>query len=551
MPEPENAVPENAVPEDAVPEDAVPEDAVPENAVPGDTVPETAPRDTAPPAPAAAAWNDEPEDIETAPEPRPGGSRLRTAGLVTARIGTGVIVLAAVAATIAASLLPLPSIHRSALHTTITPVPTAQQLVCPGGLLRLASASGKGATTASTLGPGAVTSGSTSGSVTQKAFARSDAATNGSAAAPQLLTTVAPPSGTQSLIAGGQSESISTAEFFGMSSAACGSPAGDVWLSGGATSVGRTTLLLLANPTDVTATVTLQIFGENGAVRAPGMGGITVEAQGQRILSLAGFAPGLASPVVHVVSSGGQIAASLEQSTVRGIEPGGIDFVGIQAQPSTKVVIPGVVLSGTATVQSRLGQTGFDDLQTTLRIYTPSSKSGTVQVSVVPENGKSPGAAIHADVAPGAVTDLPLDSLSDGSYSFVVTGSVPLVASVRVSTAGSVAVANRTDFAWLTAAPLLSSPALVAVAPAMTAIHLENPTAKSERVTLHALGGADIVATVPANSAVSVAVVPGTSYQLSGYSGLYAAVTGVSDGGVTGYVVSPSERGSSPLRIYN
>ncbi|MCU1469719.1 MAG: hypothetical protein JWQ39_868 [Glaciihabitans sp.] len=546
MPEPEDAVPEDAVPEGAMPDGTAPDDAAPD-----DAAPETAPRDTAPPAPAAAAWNDEPDEIETAPEPRPPGSRLRAAGLVSARIGTGVIVVAAVAATIAASLLPLPSIHRSALQTTITPVPTAQQLVCPGGLLRLASASGKGATTASTLGPGAVTSGSTSGSVTQKAFARSDAATNGSAAAPQLLSSVAPTSGTQTLIAGGQSESISTAEFFGLSSAACGSPSGDVWLSGGATSVGRTTLLLLANPTDVTATVSLQIFGENGAVTAPGMDGITVEAQGQRILSLAGFAPGLTSPVVHVVSSGGQIAASLEQSTVRGIEPGGIDFVGAQAQPSTTVVIPGVVLSGTSTVQSRLGQTGFDDLQTTLRIYTPGSKSGTVQVSMVAENGKSAGAAIRADIDPGAVTDLPLDQLSDGSYSIIVKASVPLVASVRVSTAGSVAVANRTDFAWLTAAPLLTLSALVAVAPAMTAVHLENPTVKSERVTLHALGGADIVATVPASSAVSVAVVPGTSYQLSGYSGLYAAVTGISDGGVTGYVVSPSERGSTPLRIYD
>ena len=507
-----------------------------------------------PPPPVAPDWDadDDEDGVDAAPNvtERVPGSRLRLAGRVSARVGTGVVLVAAVALTIAASLLPLPGIHRAAVHTTVTPVPTAQQLVCPGGLVRLASASGKGANTASSLGPAAVTSGATSGAVSQKPFADSDASTGKTQSAPQLLSTAAAPVGTPTLIAGAQSQSIATDEFVGMSSAACSAPAGDVWLAGGATSVGRTTLLLLANPTDVTATVSLQISGENGVVTAPGMTGITVAAQSQRVLSLAGFAPDLVSPVVHVTSQGGQIVAELEQSTVRGLEAGGIDFVGAQAVPVKSVVIPGVVLSGTANVQSKLGQTGFDDLQTTLRVYTPGSKSGTVRVTVLAENGKPVGSASQSDLDPGAVTDLPLDELSDGSYTILVRATVPLVASVRVSTAGSVAVANHTDFAWMTAAPLLTSTALFSVAPAMTTLHLENPTGKDEQVTVHALGGTDTPVTVAAGVAVAVPVTPQSTYQLTGFRGLYASVTGVADGGVTGYVVNPTERGSTPITIY-
>jgi hypothetical protein len=181
-------------------------------------------------------------------------------------------------------------------------------------------------------------------------------------------------------------------------------------------------------------------------------------------------------------------------------------------------------------------------------------------VSVLSETGKPTGTAIKADLEPGKVTDFPLDSVPDGSYTVTVTAPVPLLASVRVSTAGSAVVADQTDFAWLTAAPLLTTTALVTVATGMTAaIHLDNPTKNSEKVTLQPVGDAptagttgsgDLTVTVPAGSAVTTPVVGGTTYRLGGYTGLYAAVSGVTNGGVTGYVVSPSEQGSTPIRIY-
>jgi hypothetical protein len=500
-----------------------------------------------------------PDDEQDAPasrEPRTRAAGLRTAGRVSARVATGIIVLAAVGATVAAAaLIPLPGIHRSVSSTVVTPIAAAQQLVCPGGLLRLSSETGAAATKPSALGPASVSSGSSAGSVSQKAFSASDAGTARGSAAPQLLSGAASATATPSLISGAQSQSVSTDEFVGLASAACSPATGDAWLVGGATSTGRTTLVLLSNPSDVPATVALQVYGENGRVSSPGMDGIAVASQGQRVISLAGFAPGLLSPVVHVSSRGGQVVASLEQSTVRGIDPGGVDFVGPEPTASKTVVIPGVVIASTDAVQNRLGEAGFDDLQTTLRIFTSSTKAASARVSVIDEDGKLDGSASQVDLTPAAVTDVPLVSLANGSYTVIVTAKASIVASVRVSTAGSAAVANGTDFAWAGAAPLLVAPAAVSIAPGLDTLHLENPTSKAETVTLRGIGGSasgtNASVAVPAGSAASVAVLGGSSYRLGGYRGLHASVSGSGDGAISGYVVYPSQQGSTPIRIYH
>jgi hypothetical protein len=479
------------------------------------------------------------------------GAPRRSAFAWWGRASVGIVVIAVLAAVVGATLLPWPRATVSVKSVAVTPVPASQQVVCPGGLLRLASASGAGATTVSAIGAPIVSSSATSGNVQAKSFAHSNAGTAGSPAAPQLLTSPSGAGGAPTLLAGSQSQVVSTNEFTGLASAGCTAATGDVWLDGGATTVGRTTLLLLANPSDVPAIVTLQIYGENGPVTAPGMSGIGVPAGAQRVLSLAGFATNLASPVVHVESTGGQIVATLEQSTVRGVTPGGIDFIGGQPQPTTTTVIPGVVLAGTEAVQSQLGQSGFDDLETTLRVYVPGSQPVTAAITVVPENGRVKAKAIKTSLQPGTVTDLPLDELSQGSYTVIVTASVPLIASVRVSTAGSAAVKAATDFAWLTAAPLLTGDTMISIPTGMTpTLHLENPTAKSENVRLRGPDGASISAPVAPHSAVAVSVAGGASYTLTGFAGLYASVSGETDGGVTGFAVYPSAHGQGALRIY-
>ncbi len=506
--------------------------------------------------------------VPEADEAPQGRGALRTATVVSARVLLGSVAVAAIAVLVGAAILvPIPTLRAPAASTVVTPVPTTQQLVCPGGLLRLASASGKGATAASALGAPRIVSASVPGVPESRAFAQSDAKTNSGSAAPQLLSTQPAGAGsTAPLLGGAQSEAVKTDEFFGLASSGCTAPAPDVWLSGGATTVGRTTLLLLANPTAVASVVSLQIFGETGQVSATGMDDITVPPGDQRVLSLAGFAPDLVSPVVHVSSTGGQVVANLEQTTVRGLAPGGVDFVAAAPAPALTTVLPGVVVSGTAAIQALQGQTGFDDLQATLRIYLPSTKSATASITVLAEDGSVTGKPIQADLQPGTVTDLPLDQLSDGNYTLIVKAKVPVLASVRVSsvtaaaaTSTSTSTATSTDseaiggsdFAWITPAALLTSSVVVPIASGMhPMLHLENPARVAETVTLHALSGDSITKVVGAGRAVAIPVVAGRSYRMTGFSSLYASVSGTADGEVTSYGISPLPSAQGPVRIY-
>ncbi|HEX4443416.1 MAG TPA: DUF5719 family protein [Galbitalea sp.] len=494
-----------------------------------------------------------PDVTEEDPEATPRASALRTATVVSGRLVLGFVILGVVAIVLAAAILiPIPGAHTSSISALVKPAPTAPQVVCPGGLLRLGTSTGTDATHATALGAPVITGGASSGDVIPSAFAKSDANTGGGAAAPQLLITPPVASSAEAPVLGGaQSQSVATSEFTGLSSAACEAPTEDVWLVGGATSVGRTTLLLLANPTAVDAVVSIQIFGETGQVTAPGMDGITVAAGAQRVLSVAGFAPGLASPVVHVTSAGGQVVANLEQSTVRGLAPGGVDFVSGQASPLKKLVVPGVVVNGTQGVQAVIGQPGFEDLESTLRVFVPGSRSGTVTITELNEDGTVTGKPTKEKVAAGNVTDLGLDDLSDGNYTLVLSSTVPVVAGVRVSTASGAATDPVTDFAWFAAAPLLTANSIVSIPTGMaSSLHLDNPTATSETVRLDALVGSSLTVTVKPHSATSVAVASGISYELEGFSRLYAAVGGTTDGGVTGYVVCPATLGAAPLRVY-
>lgn len=525
----------------------------------------------------------EPDDapVTEPEEPTTGRTTLRTAGIISGRVVLGCLTVAAVLAIVAAAIfLPFPSARSSAVSSLVTPVPTTRQLVCPGGLLRLASASGKGATTVSALGQPRVTSAAQPGDAIESPFAVTDAGTANSAAAPLLLSTpVVVPGVAAPLLAGSQSEVIKTSEFFGLAASECTAASGSAWLAGGATSVGRTTLLLLSNPTGVPAIVSVQVYGESGQVTAPGMDGISVGAGAQRVLSLAGFAPNLTSPVVHVQSTGGQVVASLEQTTVRGVTPGGADFVAGSAAPQRSTVLPGVVVTGSEALGTLQGQSGFDDLDTTLRLFLPSGKATSARITILAENGTVTGKPLKADLQPGSVTDLPLDQLSDGSYTVIVTAKAPVLASIRVSAATGSGIpasgstdgstdgadgseppvssgtatssSSATDFAWITPASLLTTGVLVPVAPAIqAAVHLENPTGTAQTVTLTPTSGPTITRTVPAHRAVSIPVLAGRAYRMSGFTQLYASVSGVGPAEVTSYGISPLARGEGPIRVY-
>jgi hypothetical protein len=539
-PEPEGVAPQDA-PE---PRDAAPREAAPQ---------EAAPQDMPAPDPAATDVEAEARDAEraaAASRSRSGRGRARRAAVVGLRVVTGVVGTAAAVAVVAAvGLLPVQNIAIAAPSVQVTPAPADQLRLCPGALLHLGDEQGQNAGTASSIGTPERRASAQGATVDATELARSDADTGGTASAPVALRVP----GGSGLLGGAQSQLAATDDETGFAAAACAEPSGSIWLVGGATTTGRTTLLTLANPTQVDATVTLQILGEKGLVQAPGLSGITVAAGAQRVISLAGFAPDLASPTVHVTARGGRIVAELQQSTVRGLDAGGVDLVGATADPATRLRIPGVRVLGADVVASALARDDWSDAAPTLRIANPGDVAAKVQVALLPEAAGAKGTSFEVDVPAGQSVEKGLDSgvgvdsgalaVPDGAYTVTLASSVPVVAAARISTAVTPSVAGSapaSDFAWDPAAPALDGPTLVTIAPGPDArIAFSSPTAGT--VTLKGVGdAADITIAVPADGQASATVAAGASYVIAGADGMTASVGYAGPAQLASYpVVSP------------
>jgi len=505
---------------------------------------------------------------ETAPAERTG--RARSAAIVGLRVVAGTVgIVASVAIIGAVGLLPLPS-HRIAVPTvTVTPSPADQVRVCPGALLRLGDESGQNANTPSSLGAPSITRGGIGADLTNQRIDPSDAGTGGGASAPDVLTL---PPAAGATLAGAESQLATASDYTGFAAATCAEPSGSIWLVGGSTAVGRSTLLTLANPSPVDATVALTILSTNGPINAPGMSGIVVKAGAQRVIPLAGYAPDVESPVVHVVSRGGQVVAALQQSIVRGLDAGGIDLVGSAGDPATHLVIPGVRVADAIGVSKTLGLADWDDVVAAVRVAVPGSRSAKVQVDLKPQDTKLDGMSFEMDVSSGQVAELGLDSaaatdsgtvaIPDGMYTVVIDADQPVVAGVRVSTAedpathgGAAATSDTTappsDFAWFGTSPVLNGDTAVAIAegPAPM-LSVANPTKASVTVTLDPQPGAAALSlTIAAGASASIAVKPDTIYLLKNVKGLMAAVSYAGDAQLAHYAVSSAGPVSGPIVI--
>ena len=519
-----------------------------------DGAPETGPQSTGP-APGTAPLpigrqeipSDEPDVVPTkAPRGRP---TAKGALVVGARGITGLVAVAvAVAAIIGATLFTAPEYRISPLSRDITPVAAAQQRVCPGPLLRLGDDEGSGASIASSVGRAAAAFQSSPDTAESTGLATTD----NTVGLPPLLLTLPPGSTTSSedsspAVAGSQSQEIASGDLNGFAAAECAEPGSDIWLAGGATDVGRSTLITLSNPTTVIATVALTIYSEAGEVAAPGAEGIVIPPGAQRILSLAGFAPDVLSPVIRVQSSGGRVVANLQHSVVRTLAPGGVEIVGATRAPALSAVIPGFVVSGGEAVATAQSAGGFDDLRSVLRVLVPGDEAAAVTVRITPDS-EEPLDGFELELAAGQVTDTALDGLEDGRYTVTVQSDVPVVVGVRASI---VQADNSSDFLWLGAAGRLRDTSLASIAPGPAPqLHLVNPTDEDASVRIVAGSGATTTIELPAGEAASSPVTAGDDLVLIGTEGLLAAVTYEGVGSFSAFQLSAPGPGSTGITVF-
>ncbi len=466
-----------------------------------------------------------------------------------ARVVTGVVVAAAaVVAAGAALALPLPTVTATPASFTVDPAPADSVRACTGPLVRLSDDTGQDATAISGVGSATVVASATGGAevLERSALASPDDVISSDGTAPARIALPAAETADGALFGAVQSQTIASGDLVGYAATACGEADSDSWLVAGATTVGRTSFVLLSNPGDVPAVVNLSIFGDAGAVESPGAKNLDVPARSTRILSLAGLAPDLAAPVIHVESSVGAVYAAVQQSVVRGLEAGGVEMAGPAAPPATSQTITGVQVAGTSTIAERLGSPDATDLQSVLRLFVPGTDPASVTVRISEEKTGGLQTEYQVGLTPQVVTEFPLQDVPDGIYTVEIESDQPLVTGARTSTIANDAL----DFAWYQAVRPLGPTFFVATADGPNPrLHIVNTTGADVAVTLTTVGGVvQDVTIVP--GARYVPLTAGESYTVTSSAPVSAAVTEFGPGFSSSYPIVPPNPAAAPIVVY-
>ena len=248
----------------------------------------------------------------------------------------------------------------------------------------------------------------------------------------------------------------------GSAAANCQQPSNDLWLAGATTTVGRTSVLILSNASSTPATVNLELFGSKGQIQAPGSRGLLVAPGTTRSIVLAGLAPAEARLSVHVRSTGGPVAATIQQSVLRGLTPGGVDFIAPGTGPAARQVMTGVDIQDAGGVAAMTGQKGFADAGPALQLTVPGTSDAVVEVKLFGRAGQvalPAGGVVTAKG--GSVTEVSLAGVPADHYTVSASSDVSIVAAARVTR--GVSSDAPSDVAWSASGVRLGSQHVVPV----------------------------------------------------------------------------------------
>ncbi|MET1051321.1 MAG: DUF5719 family protein [Mycetocola sp.] len=466
----------------------------------------------------------------------------RRIAVTSGRVISGVIgVAVALASVVAVGRLDLPVIAVDAPNAVVTPTASDQSRVCPGPLLRQGDdASSGGAAAAFGAAQSTIAA---DGDVQQTSLSAPDNVSGDQFGLPTLVSAASASDQTSPPLAVAQSQVAGLEDVTGFAATACPEASADSWLVGGSSDVGRTTVLSLSNPTRTDAVVDLTFYSETGEIDAPGARGIIVNAGEQRLFSLASFAPEARIPVVRVQTTGGQVAAVLQQSIIRGITPGGIELSSPTAPPATDQVISGVVVPSSSPEGD--GE-NYDDSAAAVRLFVPGTDPAQVTLTFAAEQGDEAPLPISYEFEGGIVSELSLANLPSGSFGLSISSDVPVVAAARTTATADESV----DFAWFGASGAVADETTIAVAPGQSPrLHLFNPTGSDAIVVLTDPAGKETSVTVPSDSAVA-RTVDATAYDVQGADGIHAQISYEGADGFSAYAIQPANPAASPVTVY-
>lgn len=441
-------------------------------------------------------------------------------------------VLAGAGAIAAIALLPLvelPDIAPEPASVAIAPPSAGQTLVCAGDLL----ATARDSTAVSSITAAAPQAVETAG---ESDLDRGELASDAAGSAPLVLRS-APAS--EPFAAAG-SATVVDPDLAGFSASSCRLPLLDSWLVAGAGTTGAADLVVLSNPGEVAATVTLTVYGASGAEVPPGGQDIVVRPGAQRIIPLAGIALGEESPVIHVQAGGAPVTASVQSSITRVLEPGGVDQSGALGELANRQTIVGVTVTDGALT------TGTGLSGTLVRVLSPDvDAQATISVRAV--GAATPAidpVTIHLQAGIPAAVEMP--SVPVGVYTVDVEADAPVAAALWQATGFGAA----SDFAWYQPSASIDAAAVIAVpsgpSPVLT---IANPGATDVTVELTEQGAGAVPVAVAAGTSVQVPLRASASYQLTG-GPVRAGVGYVGAGALGAFPVSPSTAGQEPIVVY-
>jgi hypothetical protein len=215
-----------------------------------------------------------------------------------------------------------------------------------------------------------------------------------------------------------QTTQDSFSEGRGLSSQACLGPDTTWWFVGGGSTAGRETQLVLVNPESTPAELEVAISGPDGPVSVPRLRGLVVEPRSRVVVRLSREAPRLPAAAWRVTVRQGRVMAGVSDREAEGFVPLGADWIPASVDPSTRVLVPGVI-----------GGPGGRQLL----VHAPGDLSATVRVRLITAGGSFvPAATPEIEVPGGSVVAVDLDSALQGDDATVdLQSDQPIVAGVR------------------------------------------------------------------------------------------------------------------------
>lgn len=293
-------------------------------------------------------------------------------------------------------------------------------------------------------------------------------------------------------------------------------PARDVgYAFTGGTAPGQRPRLVLENPGDVPAAVSVELLTPTGRQPAGEGGSLTVEPRSTEAVAVDALAVVDGVTAVEVRAEPGAIAATLRDSAEDGLRSAGTDDEAF-AVPGTRLVVPVV----TAPPPGGRGTAGTRGAVVALAV--PGDDGGVARVTVVPTAAvtspegtrDSPAAPRPPEtqavpVVPGATVIVPVTT--EGTYAVLIDSDVPVVAAARSVAPGT---DGAVDIGWAAAVvprDVTVTGVPVPDLPAGVRARLHIATAGEVVLDVDVVDAAGAVAgtrrlTVPAGGAVSVAL---------------------------------------------